>query len=119
MSGAAHKSPTVAQELLALGAPADVASAGDGRTPLWEASAAGNAEVVRLLLAAGADPSVQAAAASRSLTAVEVAKAEKEMWAHIRQTTPQVLSVIGRPFDQDFDAVVSLLEQAISERPAR
>ena len=33
MSGAANESPTVAQELLALGVPADVASGSDGRTP--------------------------------------------------------------------------------------
>jgi hypothetical protein len=72
--------------------------------------------MVRLLLATGADPTIRA---TSRRSALDVAKTEKEVWVHIRRTTPQVLSVINRPFEPDFDAVIAMLEEAISERPAR
>jgi ankyrin repeat protein len=55
---AAYLAPEVTQALLAAGARADQ-PLGDGRTALFYAACHGNSGVVKLLLAAGADPNVR------------------------------------------------------------
>lgn len=114
---AASKPPEVAQELLNAGALPDVAMGPDRRTPLWRASCEGNVEVVRILLRAGADPTVRAGTPPK--TAVECAQEVQRAYEHMRLTTPALFEFLTRNFERDFDRVVVLLEQAIADRPVR
>jgi hypothetical protein len=105
---AAHLDPAVADMLVKAGAPVDGPSDSDGRTPLWQAACAGNIGVVRILLAAGADPARTTAPKS----AVECAR---EMADAIRRFPD--LAGGDRPFVRDFEGVIALLERAA--KPAR
>jgi hypothetical protein len=107
---AAHVDPAVAAMLVKAGAPVDGTSDSDGRTPLWQAACTGNIGVVRILLAAGADPGRAAGGKS----AVECAR---EM-ANLARRFPD-LERGDRPFVRDFDGVIALLERAQAAKPAR
>jgi hypothetical protein len=107
---AAQLDPAVADMLVKAGAPVDGPSDSDGRTPLWQAACTGNIGVVRILLAAGADP----ARTTGPKSAVECAR---EMAEAIRRFPD-----LGRgdhSFIRDFDGVVALLERAQTAKPVR
>jgi hypothetical protein len=105
LAAAAHLDPAVADMLLRAGARPDVADVGDGRTPLWEAAAFGNAGVVALLLGAGANPSVVASGHS----VLEVARVGQ---TRERTVKPSVLN-LPLPYVRDFDRTIDLLERAL------
>jgi hypothetical protein len=102
---AAHLDPTVTEVLLRAGARPDVADVNDGRTPLWEAAAYGNARVVALLLAAGANPSIVASGHS----ALEIARVGQ---TRERTLKPSVLN-LPPPYVRDFARTIDLLERAV------
>ena len=109
---ATRLAPEITAELLKAGAPADPPADSDGRTPLYQASCVGNAAVVRLLLAAGADPSRVRA----DQPMVQCARQGKE-YARTRSQRPVEFKP---PFEENFDGVIALLEQALAKRaPAR
>ncbi len=90
--------------LLDAGVPADVAS-NEGYTPLLSASCYGNAEVVALLLAAGANPDTR----SNNTTALECAEKEaRDEW--VRSFHLEYM------FKQDYEEVIRLLKLAIAKR---
>ena len=105
---AAHLPPDVAELLLKAGARANDPADSYGRTPLWYAACSGNAGVVGVLLAAGADP----AAAASGKSALDCAKEARDME---RTSRPSVLD--GKPpFVKDFTRTIALLEQAMTKR---
>jgi hypothetical protein len=107
---ATYLAPDVTETLLKAGAPADQPDL-NGETPLWRASCRGNIGVVKLLLAAGADPGVRPWSAS----GLECAR---QSAANARQRRPSPLD--GKwPYVEDFDGTVVLLEQALAKRGRR
>jgi len=108
---ATHLSPDVTETLLKAGAQADQPSDSSGGTPLFHAACGGNAAVVKLLLDAGADP----AAGSPDMSPLECAKRGRES----ARTRPLVDVEYRRPFEQDFDRVIALVEQALARRAPR
>jgi hypothetical protein len=103
--------PDVGRLLLRAGARADGPPAGDGRTPLWSAACAGNADLVAALLAAGANPAVSAAGKS----AVACSRDERDAAGRAK---PSLLDE-PPPYVPDFDRTILLLEQALAKRPTR
>ena len=109
MYWAAHLAPDVAKALLEAGARADDPADSYGRTPLWYAACGGNAGVVDVLLAAGANP----AAAASGKSAIDCAKEARDM-----DRSPRPSGLDGKPpFVKDFTRTIALLEQAIRKRP--
>jgi hypothetical protein len=107
---AASQQPDLTEALLKAGVPADLHIDRDGTTALISAAGHGNIGVVRLLLAAGADPRVR----GRGPTALEAAQHGKEGAAK----PPGGFSDRRRPpFVQDFDAVIAVLKQALAAKP--
>ena len=104
---AVNYAPDLTEVLLKAGIPADQQDA-DGRTALLDAACVGNAGVVKLLLARGADPTRHSATESP----LECARQMKGY----EQTYPQRLLATDPPFIKDFDAVIALLEQALAKR---
>jgi hypothetical protein len=99
---AARLAPDVTDVLLKAGVQVDQPADSDGRTPLWQAACEGNVGVVNLLLNAGANPTLR----SGGTSAVECARQGQE---NIRLRSPSVRDS-KRPFLEDYDAVISLLE---------
>ena len=83
-----------------------------GRTGLWLAACAGNAGVVSVLLAAGADP----AASSAGKSAVDCAREPRE-FERTRRPPPALEG--KEPYVRDFDRVIAVLEQALAKRSPR
>jgi hypothetical protein len=107
---AASQQPDLTEALLKAGVPVDLHIDRDGTTALISAAGHGNIGVVRLLLAAGADPRVR----GRGPTALEAAQHGKEGAAK----PPGGFSDRRRPpFVQDFDAVIAVLKQALAAKP--
>jgi hypothetical protein len=104
---AVNYAPDVTEVLLKAGIPAHQQDA-DLRTALLDAACVGNAGVVKLLLARGADPTRHSATESP----LECARQMKGY----EQTYPQRLLATDPPFIKDFDAVIALLEQALAKR---
>ena len=100
--------PEVTEALLSAGVPADIQIDLDGQTALIAAAGVGNISVVKLLLAAGANPFYRG---SRS-TALEAARHGKELEERQKRfpdlETPR--------FQKDFDAVIAVLEQAMARK---
>lgn len=78
-----------------------------GRTPVWQAACGGNAGVVKSLLNAGADPTRRA----NGISALECARQGQ---ASERASRP--LPIDTPLYVKDFDAVITLLEQALARR---
>jgi hypothetical protein len=100
---AVEYAPDLMELLLKAGVPADQS---DLYGALWHAACVGNAEVVKLLLGRGADPTRRASGQS----ALECARDMKGY----AQTYPGLDT--RRPFVADFDRVITLLEQAPAKR---
>ena len=107
---AAYLPPDVTEVLLRAGVPVDEATDSDGRTALFEAACAGNAAVVKLLLEAGANPTL----GPNDTSAVDCARQEKARTEITRRTHPVLISV--PPYRQDFDGAIALLQQALAKR---
>lgn len=103
---AVYLSPDVAEVLLKAGALVNEPTDSDGRTALWGAACRGNVGVLTLLIAAGADVTNRA----RGKSALECAREAKES---ARALKPSVLGG-KRPFVQDYDGVIAVLERAIA-----
>ena len=102
----------VIELLLKAGARVDAAADADGRSALWLAACAGNAGVVSVLLAAGANP----AASSAGQSAVECAREPRECERTERRPPP----LDGKePYVRDFDRVIAVLERALAKRSPR
>ena len=104
---AAHFAPELTEVLLRAGIPGDQPDAA-GRTALSEASCVGNAGVVKLLLARGADPTRP----TGNESPLECARNLKDY----DRLYPQRLMNVDPPFIKDFDTVIALLEQALAKR---
>jgi ankyrin repeat protein len=85
--------------LIKAGAPVDVADVGTSLTPLMVAANAGNAAVVEVLLAAGANP----AATARGKSALDLARDSRRAYEHMAWL----------PIPPDFSRVIELLERAL------
>jgi len=107
---AAWQRPDVTEVLLKAGVPADLRIDLDGTTALIVAAGNGNIGVVRLLLAAGADPRVR----GRNLTALEAAL-EAQRSAVGRSAAFRAL--LQPRFVEDFDGVIAALKEALAKRP--
>jgi hypothetical protein len=110
---AVHLAPDITHTLLKVGVPADQPTDSDGRTALWQAACLGNVGVVKLLLDAGASPTLR----SGGMSALDCAKEGKQNAGFFKR-----LSVIldpKPPFAADFDGVIALLEQALATRKSR
>ena len=107
---AASRPPELAEVLLKAGAPADLQVDLDGSTALIWAASLGNIGVVRLLLAAGANPLHRA----RDSSALEAARKGRESERQRRFPSLEP----GR-FVQDFDAVIAALEEALARKRSR
>lgn len=108
---AAYFAPDVTQTLVAAGVQVDQPTDTDGRTPLSQAAYGGNAGVVKLLLDAGANPTLGPGGTS----ALDCAKQGKE---NARRQRPSLFDHTP-PFVPDFDRVIALLEQALARRKSR
>jgi hypothetical protein len=104
---AASRPPELTDVLLKAGAPADLQVDLDGSTALIWAASLGNIGVVRLLLAAGANPFHRA----RDSSALEAARKGRE--SERQRRFPRLEP--GR-FVQDFDGVIAALEEATKKR---
>ena len=110
IGSAAGKQPDLTEVLLRAGVPADLHVDLDGSTALIYAAGWGNVGVVRLLLAAGADPRVR----GRGPTALEAARDGKRS-AVGRSAAFRALL---RPrFVEDFDGVIAALTEALAKKP--
>jgi Domain of unknown function (DUF6438)/Ankyrin repeat len=107
LGSATYQAPEVAEVLIKAGVPVDQPSGSGGLTPLWDAACRGNVGVVKLLLAARANPNPQ----SPGESPLECAQREKRNTRH-----PEIFKP---PFVKDFDAVIAALEQAIAARKGR
>jgi hypothetical protein len=107
LSRAVYLAPDVSELLLNAGVRADQPD-WYGRTPLGQAACGGNAGVVKLLLARGADPTRHPAGES----ALECARQSQGY----EGLYPQRLIDTDPPFIKDFDTVIALLEQALAKR---
>ncbi len=105
---AAYLEPEVTRLLLKAGVQVDQPTGTDGRTALWQAACGGNVGVVRLLLDAGANPTLHPG----STSAVECAQSGRE---YARLRTASVIPGVP-PYVEDFDGVIALLKQAIAHR---
>jgi hypothetical protein len=101
----------VGQLLLRAGARVDGPSDRDGRTPLWRAACVGHADLVAVLLAAGADPGVSASGQS----ALECARDARDAAGRLKPSSLDEKP----PYRRDFDRTIVLLEQALAKRPRR
>jgi|SoiMethySBSTD1v2_1073268.scaffolds.fasta_scaffold134971_3 hypothetical protein len=106
---AAHLRSDVAALLLKSGVPIDDPQDEEARTPLWSAACAGNADVVAVLLAAGANPATRntlgVSARDCAQTKARTDKGER--------LPPWVRKPLWTPA---FDRVVTLLDEALSKR---
>jgi hypothetical protein len=107
---AAYLPPDVTDVLLKVGVPVDAPTDSDGRTAVWQAACAGNVDVVKLLLDAGANPRLGPGHTS----AVDCAKQGKDL-REIDRRRPSVVAGTP-PYRVDFDRVIALLQQALSNR---
>ncbi|HET9191240.1 MAG TPA: ankyrin repeat domain-containing protein [Vicinamibacterales bacterium] len=107
---AASRPPELTEVLLKAGAPADLQVDLDGSTALIWAASLGNIGVVRLLLAAGANPFHRA----RDSSALEAARKGRE--SERQRRFPRLEP--GR-FVQDFDGVIAALEEALARKRSR
>jgi ankyrin repeat protein len=107
MQTAAGLPADVAEVLLNAGVPVDMPVDSFGHTALMRAAAEGNIGVVRLLLSAGATPALRTVAGSAALDIARDAKEQQE-----RSRVPASLRTTA--FEQDFDAVIVALEQALA-----
>ena len=108
---AVHLAPDVTQVLLKAGVQIDQSTDSDGRTALWQAACGGNVGVVKLLLNAGANPTLRPGRTS----AIDCARQGKE---NARLRRPSVLD--SKPsYLEDFDGAIALLEQAVANRRQR
>ena len=105
---AVHIGPDVAELLLKAGVPVDQPTDSDGRTALWQAACQGDVGIVKLLLNVGANPTLGPGETS----AVDCARQGRE---NARLRRPPVLDS-RPPFNEDFDGVIALLEQALAKR---
>ena len=96
-----YKDASVAEALLKAGARLE--DVDDGRSALWYAACAGNWRVVTVLLGAGANPR-----GSTAMSAAECTRQARQSEVGRRRT---VLDR-GRPTVEDFDRVLTLLENA-------
>ena len=108
LGSAVYRTAEVTEVLLKAGVQVDQPVDSDGRTALWMAACAGNVGVVKLLLDAGASPTLSPAGTS----ALDCAKRAKE---NARLQSPGVFRS-KPPFVADFDGVIALLEQALAKR---
>jgi len=104
---AVHFAPDLSETLLQAGVPPDDPDL-YGTTPLYKAACAGNAGVVKLLLARGADPTRHPDGES----ALECARSGRDY----ERLYPQKLLNSNPPFVKEFDSVIALLERAIVTR---
>lgn len=101
---AVYLAPDVAELLLKAGVPVDQPTDSDGRTALLQAACMGYVGHVKLLLNAGANPTLRPDGTS----ALDCARKGRE------NTRLQIPSV--RDKYEDFDGVIALLEQALAKR---
>jgi hypothetical protein len=106
-----YLAPDVGQLLLKAGAHVDGASDRDGRTPLWRAACAGNTDLVGVLLAAGADPTVSVSGKSALACTREAREAAARRKPSLLDEKP--------PYVVDFDRTIAQLEQALARRSRR
>jgi hypothetical protein len=98
--------PALTEVLLEAGAKVDHTSESQpGRTPLYEAACIGNAGVVRLLLEAGANPEVRV----NGMSILDCVRRDRAMRAEVSRIHPPL-------FEEDFEAVIDLIERAIEQR---
>lgn len=103
---AAQLAPEVTELLLKGGSRVNESTSKDGETPLWFAACEGNVGVVQMLLDHGADPNL--GPPNRSL--LQCVREHQEL---ARLYPPKLLE-FGLQFDQDFDRVRALIEQALA-----
>lgn len=109
---AARLRSDVAALLLRSGVPVDDPQDEEARTPLWSAACAGNADVVAVLLAAGANPATRN---TLGVSARDCAKTNMSTDAG-QGLPPWVRKPLWIPA---FDRVITLLDEALSSRVRR
>lgn len=107
---AVHFAPDLSETLVQAGVPPDDADL-YGTTPLYKAACVGNAGVVKLLLARGADPTRHPDGES----ALECARSGRDY----ERLYPQKLLNSNPPFVEDFNSVIAFLERALVTRTRR
>jgi hypothetical protein len=110
LGGAVWQRPDVTEVLLKAGVPADLRIDLDGTTALIVAAANGNIGVVRLLLAAGADPRVRGRGATALEAALDARRSTVGQSAALRE-------MFRQGFVEDFDAVIAALREALAAKP--
>jgi len=112
LASSVYLAPDVAQVLLRAGAHADGPADRTGRTALWYAACKGNADLVAILLAAGADPTLRASGPS-ALDCTREARESDRLRKRLSEPDPKTRYVT------DFDRAILLLEQALAKREGR
>jgi len=110
LSWSTNLTADVAEALLNAGARVDEPVDASGGTALWHAACRGNVGVVSLLLRHGANA---VALGALGTSAIDCARQERDR----RRFAGPTLFVSKPPFSEDFDGVISLLEQALAKRP--
>jgi hypothetical protein len=100
---AVYFGPDVVEVLLKAGVPADEPTDSDGRTALLHAACVGDVGIVKVLLEAGANPTLRPDGTS----ALDCAREARE--DRLRRSS-------GLDSYEDFDGVIALLEQALAKR---
>jgi ankyrin repeat protein len=111
LKNAADLPPEVTSVLLKAGAPVDAPVDHVGNTALILAASAGNLGVVKLLLAAGANPESRV----WSGTALDAARNAREFDQHRLRLLGDVPAT-RTTFTPDFDGVIAALEKALAAR---
>lgn len=106
--------PEITALLLKAGVVVDESHDADGRTALWQAACVGNAGAVRLLLNAGANPHMRAA----GLTPAECARNRRRARQEHSSALPGTRGY-KRPFAEDIDRTIALLDEAVASSRRR
>ena len=110
LMAAASKDGSVAAALLKAGARLEEYD-DNGHTALWFAACAANPDVVRVLLAAGANPRGSATTTSALDCAREIRQSSELRWRRVGNQ--------GHPTDQEIDEVVAMLTKAAEQQRQR
>ena len=108
LHSAATQRADLTTTLIKAGARVDQPDTDTGATPLYKASCAGNAAVVKLLLAAGADATLRF---GRGWTALDCARSGQQV---TKEVESQFLSFGKSPYE-DYAGTIAVLEAAVAK----